>query len=239
MQAFSAFLFTAGLLLEGVALQAQVIPGPRWYRSATGMIGLPPGNASARELARLERYLVFGQQGCAALTAREYATNQTVARNMTTYLASAIASTSDPEAVAVASRLRTAFSTFSCAFPGNAPHEKPAPPPQPGDPPFALKAPDLGKVSDEQQEAAADLLIRYDTDAVRSAGIWKNAEKLRISLSGRGMTLNTQTATAVDRLQVLYGEAATELRDHKWDDALSTLQAAEATTQKAAAVVGQ
>jgi hypothetical protein len=29
------------------------------------------------------------------------------------------------------------------------------------------------------------------------------------------------------------------LRDHKWDEALSTLQAAEATTQKIAATVGQ
>jgi hypothetical protein len=233
-----ALLTSIGVL--GVALPAQVIPGPRWYRTARGLIALPPANASALELARLERYLVFGLGGCSGLTAPEYAANLQVVRNMTSYLTAAITTAADPEARAVALRLNGAFSGYPCAFPGKAaPPPEPPPPPKPGDPPFALKAPDLGKVPDEQQESAADLVIRYDTDAARSAGIWKNAEKLRISLSGRGLSMNTQTATAVGRLQLLYEEAGTELRAHNWSEALSTLQAAEATTQKVAATVGQ
>ena len=228
------------LTLAATLAQGQIIPGPRWYRSANGLLGLPPANASAQELGRLEQYLVFSQASCASLTQQQYVANQAVARSMATYLAAVNANAADLQARAVASRLTLAFSGFPCAFPGKqvAP-EKPAPPPQPGEPPFALRAPNLGPIPDEQQETAADLVIRYDTDAARSAGIWKNAEKMRISLAGRGMSLNAQTATAVGRFQLLYEEAAAELRDHKWDDALGTLQAAEATTQKVAAVVGQ
>jgi hypothetical protein len=231
-------LLPALLVIAGLA-HPQIIPGPRWYRSATGMFGLPPANASALELGRLERYMVFGLGGCAGLTAAQYATNVSVAQNMAAYLGAVRTAASDPEAQVVAARLALAFSSYPCAFPGKQMPEKPAPPPQPGDPPFALKAPDLGKVPDEQQETAADLVIRYDTDAARSASAWKSADKMRIGLAGRGMSLNAQTATAVGRLQLLYEEAGMELRDHKWDDALSTLQAAEATTQKVAASVGQ
>jgi histidine ammonia-lyase len=101
-----------------------------------------------------------------------------------------------------------------------------------------LRAPDVGKVPDEQQETAADMLVRYDTDAARSATVWKNAETLRISLAGRGMALNAQTATAVGRFQLLYEEAATAIKEHNWAEALSSLQAAEATTQKVANTVG-
>jgi hypothetical protein len=43
---------------------------------------------------------------------------------------------------------------------------------------------------------------------------------------GRGLSMNTQTATAVGRLQLLYEEAGTELLAHNWTEALSTLQAA-------------
>jgi hypothetical protein len=145
----------------------------------------------------------------------------------------------DPEARAAASRLTLAFAAFPCAYPGAPVREKPSPPPQPGDPPFALRAPNPGQIPDAEQETAADLVIRYDTGAARSAAVWKNAEKLRISLTGRGMSLNPQTGAAVGRLQLLYEEAAAELKDHKWEDALGSLQAAEATTQKIAATVGQ
>lgn len=114
-----------------------------------------------------------------------------------------------------------------------------APPPQPGDPPFSLRSPNLGKVPDAEQEAAADLQVRYDTDAARSAGVWKNAEVMRINLASRGLSLNSDTTAAVIRLKTLYDEAADAMQAHRWDEALSNLQAAEATTQRAAKVVGQ
>ena len=53
------------------------------------------------------------------------------------------------------------------------------------------------------------------------------------------MSLNAATASAFARFGPLYDEAAGELKDHKWDEALSNLQAAEATTQKIASVVGR
>src|ERR1019366_8212241 len=216
-------LFVALLIVAACGLQGQVIPGPSWYRSAYGMYGQSPLNASAQELGRLERYLVFSQSSCTGLTPQEYSANQAVARNMLPYLVAVGANATDLQARSVASRLSLAFSSFPCAYPGKQmPAEKPAPPPKPGDPPFARICPDLGKVPDEQQETAADLAIRYDTDAARSASAWTSAEKMRISLAGRGMSLNAQTATAAGRLQLLYEEAAGEMRGHKWDDALGT-----------------
>jgi hypothetical protein len=232
----------AWLALAVLTAPAQVIVGPRWYRSANDMLGRPAGGISAREVQRLERYLTFGVPYCGSLSARDYASNQEVARRMATYLANVGATATDLEARAAAIRVAGAFSAFPCAYPGANPGKElpvEVPPPQPGDPPFPLKAPGVGKVPDEQQETAADLLVRYDTDAARSAATWKNAEALRVSLADRGMSLNATTAAAVGRLQLLYEEAATAIKEHNWAEALSNLQAAEATTQKVASSVGR
>jgi hypothetical protein len=227
-------------LLGALTAQAQIVPGPRWYRSATGMLGMPPANVGLREIERMERYMVFGVSGCGGLNAQALAANRALATQMSGYLSGVNRNATDPQARAAALRLATAWSSFPCAYPGQTmPLMAPPPPPQPGDPPFSLRSPDLGQVPDDQQEMAADLVVRYDTDAARSATTWKNAEVIRLNLAGRGMAMNAQTATAVSRLQPLYEEAAAELKAHKWDEALSTLQAAEATTQKIAAVVGK
>ena len=232
-------LAALALIIVATATQAQMIPGPRWYRSARGLYGLPPANASGQEIERLQRYLTFGVLACSALTAQQYAENRAFAGNMSNYLAAVAANAVDPQARLAAPWAAAAFASFPCAFPGKQLPVEPVPPPQPGDPPFALRAPDLGKVPDEEQETAADLAIRYDSDAAKSASAWKSAERMRLSLGGRGLSLNAQTATAVTRLQPLYEEAAAQLRAHKWDDALSTLRAAEATTQRIATSVGQ
>src|SRR5437764_12338773 len=104
------FCVTLALAILALAADAQIIPGPRWYRSATGMLGLPPANASAQELARLERYLVFSQAGCAGLSPAQYATNQSVVQNMAGYLAAVRATAADAPAQAVAPRLALGFS---------------------------------------------------------------------------------------------------------------------------------
>jgi len=67
---------------------------------------------------------------------------------------------------------------------------------------------------------------RYETDAAKAAAAWRNAETMRQILASRGMSLNADTAAAVTRFQLFFEEAATALRDHKWEDALSSLQAA-------------
>ena len=124
----------AWLVLAGLSARAQVIVGPRWYRSATGMLGQPTAGISAREVERLERYLVFGAPYCGSLSARDYASNQEVARNMATYLATVSATATDPQARAAAIRTAAAFSAFPCAYPGKElPEQLPVvvPPPQP------------------------------------------------------------------------------------------------------------
>ncbi len=164
------------LVLAALGAQAQPLVGPRWYLSSRGMLGMPAANVGAREVERLERYLVFGAPYCTALAAQQYAENLAVARSMGTYLASVGASAVDPQARVAALRVAAAFSSFPCAYAGKQLPVIPLPPPQPGDPPFALRAPDLGKVPDADQETAADLVIRYDTDAVRAASAWKSAD---------------------------------------------------------------
>jgi hypothetical protein len=226
------------LVLVGVLCAQAQIPGPRWYRSATGMLGRPAASADAHEIERMGRYLTFGVPYCTGLAAAQYAANQAMARNMSSYLTSVSTTAADPQARVVALRVAAAFSSFPCAYPGKQLPVVVPPPPKPGDPPFTLVSPDLGKVPDAEQETAADLAVRYDTDVARSAAAWTNAEKLRLSLVQRGMTLNAQTQSAVLRLQPLYDDAATALKAHNWDEALSNLQAAEATTQKVEATVG-
>src|ERR1035437_1936401 len=106
-----------GTIFAGDA-QAQVVVGPRWGRSGTGRLGMPPASIGAHEIERMEQYLVFGVPYCAGLAAREYAANQAVARNMATYLASVSTTATDPQARVAALRVAAAFSAFPCAYPG-------------------------------------------------------------------------------------------------------------------------
>jgi hypothetical protein len=230
---------SALLILAALSIEAQPVVGPAWYRSATGMLGRPAANIDAREIERLGRYLVFGVPYCGTLTARDYAANQVVARNMAAYLATVNSTATDPQARLAAARVAASFAAFPCAFAGAKLPVVPPPPPQPGDPPFALKAPDLGKVPDAEQETAADLLVRYDTDAPRAASAWKSAETMRLNLAARGMSLNAQTAASVNRFQLFFDRAAAALREHNWDEALNSLQGVEAETEKVAKVVGR
>ena len=75
-------------------------------------------------------------------------------------------------------------------------------------------------------------------DAGRAATAWRNAEIMRRELSAKGMSLNAQTASSLDNLGLFLDEAADAMREHKWEDALSSLQAVETATQKVAKAVG-
>ena len=88
----------AFVLLAALCAPAQ-IPGPRWYRSATGMLGVPAANADYRELQRMERYLTFGVPYCSGLAAAQYAANMAVARNMSSYLATVSTAATDPRVI--------------------------------------------------------------------------------------------------------------------------------------------
>jgi class 3 adenylate cyclase len=105
--------------------------------------------------------------------------------------------------------------------------EAPAPPP-----------PQPAAVSAADQATARDLRERYASDASRAATARRNAEDIRRNLAAKGMSLNAQTDASLDRLQLFLDEASESIRDHKWDDALSSLQAAEAITDKINKTVG-
>jgi hypothetical protein len=102
----------------------------------------------------------------------------------------------------------------------------------------AATTPASQAISAADQATARDLRERYANDASRAAIAQRNAEEIRRNLSAKGMSLNAQTAAAVDRLGLLLDEAAEAMRDHRWDDALSNLQAVEATTEKINKTVG-
>lgn len=115
------------------------------------------------------------------------------------------------------------------------------PPPAPrrtGDMPFATSPPVLRDVPAADRDTARDLRERYTMDAGRAATAWKNAEIMRRELSAKGMSLNAQTASSLDNLGLFLDEAADAMREHKWDDALNSLQAVETATQKVAKAVG-
>jgi hypothetical protein len=227
------------LFLCGAAL-AQV---PHWRQTFSGLMNRPPGSLTARDLQQMETELALAGQYCTGLTPGDYESNRALVRQMTTYLASVQVAAGDPQMNVSLRRLSRSLAAFPCAY-ALSPGQHPAPPaatpapPPPGEPPFAISAPLLSDVPKADQDTAKDLRERYSMDAGRAATAWKNADQIRRNLSVKGMSLNAGTAAAVDRLKLLLDEAADELRDHKWDDALSSLQGVEATTQKVNSTVG-
>ncbi len=221
------------------------VPGvPGWRQTFGGYLNRPPGSWTARDLQGFETQLALAGQYCTGLTPGDYEANRQLVRQMAAYLATIQVAAGDREANLSLRRLTRSLAAFPCAFaviPGQQPPPAAAsvaPPPPPGEPPFTMTAPDLGDVPKADQDTAKDLRDRYNSDASRAATAWKNADQVRRNLSVKGMSLNAQTAASVDRLKVLLDDAASALRDHKWDDALSSLQAVEGTTEKINKTVG-
>ena len=131
------------LALTALGAQAQPLVGPRWYLASRGMLGMPAANVGARDVERLERYLVFGAPYCTALAAQQYAANLAVAQSMSAYLASVGATAVDMQARAAALRVAAAFSSFPCAYAGKKLPVIPLPPtsPRAAPPPLRWRAP--------------------------------------------------------------------------------------------------
>ncbi len=116
----------------------------------------------------------------------------------------------------------------------------PEPPPiKPGQPPFSLQAPDLGKVPAAEQAEADEMTARYETAAARASSAWQSADALRQSLEGRGMTLNARITESIVQLQMFLELAAGDLRRHNWKAALEDLQRVEYVCGKVASSVGR
>jgi len=217
---------------------------PHWRRNLLGVIGQQPGRASMRDIQNIEQYMLSAAPYCTSLSPGDYEANRELARQMTAYLMSVNAAATDPQLRAAAVRATRTVAAFPCAYPqALQPHPAPAAAaPEPhaaSEPPFTINAPSLGKVTAADKATAADLVARYETDTGNAVTAWRNAETTRANLNSRGMSLNADTEAAVSRLQLFFEEAATALREHRWDDALSSLQGAEAITQKIAKTVGQ
>jgi len=231
-------------LLLCAAAYAQGPPPTAWRQTFGGYLNRPPGSWTARDLQGFETQLALAGQYCTGLTPGDYEANRELVRQMTAYLATIQVASGDSQTKLSLRRLTRSLAAFPCAYgvlpPDQQPPSAAAPPPAPppGEPPFTMTAPVLTGVPKADQDTAKDLRERYNTDASHAATAWKNADQIRRNLSVKGTSLNAQTAAAVDRLKLLLDEAADALRDHKWDDALSSLQGVEATTQKINSTVG-
>ena len=233
------------LLLCAVAYaQVPGVPPSAWRQTFGGYLNRPPGSWTARDLQAFESQIALAGQYCTGLTPGDYESNREMVRQMAAYLATVQVAVNDPQMRTSLRRLTRSLAAFPCAYaviPGQ--QQQPAaaappPLPPPGEPPFTMSAPVLSNIPKADQDTAKELRERYSTDASHAATAWKNADQIRRNLSVKGQSLNAGTAAAVDRLKLLLDEAADALRDHKWDDALSSLQGVEATTQKINSTVG-
>jgi hypothetical protein len=230
-------------LLLCAAAYAQVPGAPNWRQSFSGLLNRPAGSLTAGDLQLLESQMVLAGSYCVGLTPGDYEANRALVRQMATYLATVQVAAGDPQMRTSLRRLTRSLTAFPCAYgvvagQQAAPAAAPPPPPAPGEAPFAKSAPVLSNVPKDDQDMAKDLRERYDMDAGHAASAWKNAEVIRRGLVAKGMSLNAQTSAAVDHLKLFLDEAASALREHKWDDALSSLQAVEAETTKVNKTVG-
>jgi hypothetical protein len=234
---FGLFCVLAAASLGGIwRASAQI---PVWRTNMMGMLSLPPGNLSYRDIERFEGYMRSAT--CTGLTAADYAANQALVSQWTGYFGQVNAVVRDAQTRAAVIRAWRSVALFPCAYAAGVPRPPSAPPapPQPNPPPFAMQPPAVQGVSAADQETYADLRQRYAFDTGKAAAIWNNAETLRISLELRGMSVNADTVANTGRLQLLFDQAASALQAHNWDDARLKLQGVETITQRIAQVVGQ
>ena len=227
-------------LFACLGLHAQVVPrvGAEqvWRQNLSGMLGRPPGTASLRDVEQMRQYLVAATPYCSGLTYNDYLVNQALMRNMYGYLGAMNAR--DPETRAAIAAVSRSIAVFPCAAKPAQPENAQSGPPR-AEPNFSLQAPALENISAADKETARELTARYETDAAYAAVAWNNAETMKQSLAKQGMGLNVQTATSVGRFKLFLDQAAGALREHNWEDPLSSLQAVESETQKVAKVVGK
>jgi hypothetical protein len=239
--------------LLGQAARAQNVPVPRlvnpagvaepqWRRNLSGFMNRPPANATLQDVQQLQQYLLAARPYCTGLTPGDYEANRALVRSMASYLAAMNAAARDPELRAAIAETTQSIAVFPCAV-SNGPAQpqpgKPAAPTPPAGPPFALQSPDLGTVPAADKATARELSSRYDTAAANAAATWTNAQSMKQNLSKQGMSLNVATETSLGRFQLFFEQAEAALREHRWDEARSSLEAVEGETLKVSKVVGR
>lgn len=241
-------MLRASLLFLLAALSAgaqRTSADPEWRRSLTSLSGRSPAEASARDVERIEENLRLAAPYFASLTPGDYEANRELVRRVTAYLAAVELQSHDPQMRALLGRSRRAVLALRLAIPipvpagGQEPEGTPPPPARPADAPFSLQSPPLEGVSGGDKELAEELSARYESDAANATAAWVSAETLRRNLEARGMGLNTQTATAVTRLQLYCEQATAGLAKHDWAAARVSLERIEYETEKVLQTVGR
>lgn len=115
---------------------------------------------------------------------------------------------------------------------------KPTSPQTPAQP-FPLQAPQVKDVPAAQRNEYNELSERYTTAAATASTALENVEPLRRSLEHDGMTLNTELAAGVSRMQLYLQLAAASMEERNWAEARSNIERAEYQTGKVLKAVGR
>ena len=246
----SAWVPTLSIVFAGLMLAQQV---PYWRSNLSGLPQHPSANTTTADILRFERDMRLAAPYLSRQQPADYEANRALVRRMAAYLAGLQLMAADPHMRAAVRNAEATFNSFallpwlsgygpglSSSDPaaGSPAPQSPAPPVRP-QPPFGLSAPSFTGLSPSDKALAESLAERYETDAARAAGLWQNAEVLRRSLAGQGMSLNANTATGILRMTSFLNSANDSLRQRDWEDAGVDLQRVEAETEKVSRVLGR
>jgi hypothetical protein len=217
-----------------------------WRRALMSLPDRPEANTSVQDADRFSQNVELAVPYFATLTPGDYEANRELVRRLWTYLSELdLMAARNPQMRLAAGRARRALGALPLGFlaatgqPAQPRNSGPPPEPPAQGPPFAQQAPHIENVSASERNIADELISRYETSAARAAAAWENAEVLRRNLAREGMSLNTQTAASVTRLQLYFGLAAGDLQEHDWTEAGVNLERAEYETEKVFKTVGR
>jgi hypothetical protein len=218
-----------------------------WRRGLLGLPEQPASNTSVQDANQFAQNVELAVPYFATITPGDYEANRELIRRMWAYSAALdVMAGRNPQMRLAAGRARRALGAWGYGYgafvPGGvaAPEPAPAqPPPIPSGPPFAVQAPSIEGISAADRSTADELRARYETSAARAAAAWQNADVLRQNLAREGLSLNTQTAASLARLQVYFGLAAGDLQERDWAEAKTNLERAEYETNKVFQTVGR
>jgi hypothetical protein len=222
-----------------------------WRRGLMGLPEQPSANTSVQDANQFAQNIELAVPFFATLTPGDYEANRELIRRMWAYSAALdVMAGRNPQMRLAAGRARRALGAWGYGasgygypfVPGGPAAPETAPgqlPPPPSGPPFAMQAPMIEKISSNERTTADELRSRYESSAARAAAAWQNAEVLRQNLAREGLSLNTQTAASLARLQVYFGLAAGDLQERDWAEAQTNLERAEYETNKVFQTVGR
>jgi hypothetical protein len=201
-----------------------------------------PEHPTAQNFGDVDRFVQNVQMATpyfATITPGDFEANREVVRRMWAYtMALEIIAKQNPMMRPMANRARRAMNAFPIGYnmmmvqpAGGAHAQAPAEPSpaKPGEAPFVMSAP---------AGVPGELAERYSGSAARAATVWKNAEKMRLDLQARGMSLNATTSAAVGRLQGDMDSAVRNMSSKNWAEANAALDRADAEMEKISKVVG-